>query len=165
MNGVDPSVGMLAHIRHAEGWLRRARADYLRGNGPQVLLRLLLAEAEIRRARESAVGTAAAPPRRSPASLWTILGTVALAGALLVVYTVIRPPVPSPAARVSAASHTIPIGGRGGVLRFESGQVLPFVGVPAGIRPGGWTGPGNAVGIDANPLLTNDEGPTPVTFH
>jgi hypothetical protein len=163
MNGVDTSCGMLAHIRHAEGWLRRARADYVRGNGPQVLLRLLLAEAEIRRARESGAATAAVPLRCSPASRWTILGTVALASALLV-YTVARPPAPSPTAKVSAASHTLPMVGRGGVLRFESGQVLPFVGVPAGIRPSSRTGPGNALGIDADPLLNNDDSPTLVTF-
>jgi hypothetical protein len=163
MTGVDPSLGMLAHIRNAEGWLRKARADYVRGNGPRVLLRLLLAEAEIRRARESAAATAAVPVRRSPAPLWTILGTFALAGALLAVY-VIRPPVPSPAAKVSAASHSLPVDGRGGVLRFESGQVLPFVGVPAGSRPGGRTTVGNAVEIDVDPLLNNDDGPTLVKF-
>ena len=101
--------------------------------------------------------------RWSPAPLWTILGTVALASALLV-YTVVKPPVTSPAVKVSAASHTLPLVGRGGVLRFESGQVLPFVGVPAGIRPSSWTGPGNALGIDADPLLNNDDSPTLVTF-
>jgi hypothetical protein len=163
MNGAVPSCGMLAHISHAEGWLRRARADYMRGNGPRALLRLLLAEAEIRRARESAAATAAVPPRHSPAPRWAILGTVALASAFLV-YAAVRPPVPSPAAKASATSRTLPIVGRGGVLRFESGQVLPFVGVPAGIRPSSRTGPGNALGIDAGPLLNNDDGPTLVTF-
>jgi hypothetical protein len=53
---------LLRRIRHAEGWLRRARTDWRRGNAPAALLRLMLAEAEIRQARED--GAAAASPSR-----------------------------------------------------------------------------------------------------
>lgn len=51
--GSDP---LLRHIRHAEEWLRRARADWRRGNAPAAMLRLMLAEAEIRHARETGAG-------------------------------------------------------------------------------------------------------------
>ena len=56
--------GMLAHIRHAERWLSRARLDCGRGEARQAVLRLLLAEAEIRRARESGAGETACPSVR-----------------------------------------------------------------------------------------------------
>src|SRR5579859_829066 len=54
---------LLRHIRHAEEWLGRARGDWRRGNAPAALLRLMLAEAEIRHARETgtAVARSAAP--------------------------------------------------------------------------------------------------------
>lgn len=54
---------LLRHIRHAEEWLGRARGDWRRGNAPGALLRLMLAEAEIRHARETgtAVAGSAAP--------------------------------------------------------------------------------------------------------
>ncbi len=44
---------LLRHIRHAEDWLRRARHDWRGGNAPAAMLRLMLAEAEIRHARET----------------------------------------------------------------------------------------------------------------
>jgi hypothetical protein len=52
---------LLRHICHAEGWLRRARLDWRRGNAPAAMLRLMLAEAEIRHARET--GPALTGPR------------------------------------------------------------------------------------------------------
>jgi hypothetical protein len=60
MAGPDP---LLRHIRHAEEWLGRARRDWRRGNAPAAMLRLMLAEAEIRQARETgtAVARSAAP--------------------------------------------------------------------------------------------------------
>jgi hypothetical protein len=60
MTGADP---LLRHIRHAEDWLRRARHDWRRGNAPAARLRLMLAEAEIRHARESGAGGIAEPAR------------------------------------------------------------------------------------------------------
>jgi len=50
------SDALLRHIRHADDWLRRARADWKRGNASGALLRLMLAEAEIRQAREDGAG-------------------------------------------------------------------------------------------------------------
>ena len=50
MAGSDP---LLRHIRHAEDWLRCARTDWRSGNAPAAMLRLMLAEAEIRHARET----------------------------------------------------------------------------------------------------------------
>ena len=55
MNGGAGPSGIVEHIRHAEAWLRQARGDCARGDVRRVVLRLLLAEAEIRRARESGV--------------------------------------------------------------------------------------------------------------
>jgi len=164
VSGVDAPRGILAHIRHAEGWLRRARADYERGDGRQVLLRLLLAEAEIRRARESGVAVVAIPRRRSAVPAWAILGAVAAAVALMAVYVMVRPPASSP---IANAPGVLPAAqsaeGRGGVLKFESGQVLPFVGIPPQVRPSGRAGPGEVVGADGDSLLDRD-GPTLVTF-
>ncbi len=161
---MDAPCGILAHIRHAEGWLRKARADYERGDGRQALLRLLLAEAEIRRARESGVATAAIPRRHSAVPAWAVLGTVVAAVALMAAYAMVRPPASGPIANAPGVLPAAPSAeGRGGVLRFESGQVLPFVGIPAQVRPSGRTGPGGVVGVDGDPLLDSD-GPTLVTF-
>src|SRR5579864_7114992 len=62
MVGPDP---LLRHIRHAEEWLGRARRDWRRGNAPAAMLRLMLAEAEIRHARETGAGTAVWRPASS----------------------------------------------------------------------------------------------------
>jgi hypothetical protein len=162
---VDTSSRILAHIRHAEEWLRKARADYARGDGRQVLLRLLLAEAEIRRARESGAVAAGVARRRAAAPGWAILGALAAAGVILAGYALARPPVSGPVATAPAILRAAPVGAvRDGVLRFESGQVLPFVGVPAGTRPGGPTDPGNVEGVLGDPLLNSHDGPALVTF-
>lgn len=50
---------LLRHIRHAEDWLARARLDWRRGNAPAAMLRLMLAEAEIRHARETGAASPA----------------------------------------------------------------------------------------------------------
>ncbi len=165
MSSVAASGGLLAHIRHAERWLRRARTDYERGDAPQAVLRLLLAEAEIRRARESGAATATVPRRRFLVPSWVILGTVAAAAVILAGYALTRP-VPGPAATVPSVIRAAPAGERldGRVLRFESGQVLPFVGFPAGVRPNGRMGSEGIGGIDGDPLLNGADGPVPVTF-
>ena len=166
MSGLDTSCRILAHIRHAEEWLRKARADYARGDGRRVLLRLLLAEAEIRRARESGAVTAEVPRRRAAAPAWAILGVLAAVGVILAGFAFARPPVSGPVVTAPAGLQAAPVAaGRNGVLRFESGQVLPFVGVPAGTRPGGPTGPGSVEGVLGDPLLNSNDGPALVTFH
>jgi hypothetical protein len=162
---VDTSSRILAHIRHAEEWLRKARADYARGDGRQVLLRLLLAEAEIRRARESGAVTAEVPRRRAAAPGWAILGALAAAAVILAGYAFARPPVSGPVATAPPLFRAAPVtAGRDGVLRFDSGQVLPFVGVPAGTRPGSQTGPGSVEGVLGDPLFNSNDGPALVTF-
>ncbi|HET9001139.1 MAG TPA: hypothetical protein VFP86_15990 [bacterium] len=162
---MDTSSRILAHIRHAEEWLRKARADYARGDGRQVLLRLLLAEAEIRRARESGGVTAGIPRRRAAAPGWAILGALAAAGVVMAGYALVKPPAFGPVATSPTVVRAVPVAaGHNGVLRFESGQVLPFVGVPAGIRPGGPTGPGSVEGVLGDPQLNSIDGPALVTF-
>ncbi|HEV2281575.1 MAG TPA: hypothetical protein VGX75_04190 [bacterium] len=84
MAGPDP---LLRHIRHAEEWLGRARRDWRRGNAPAAMLRLMLAEAEIRHARETG-GRAASPPEggqvdRSRRAGWPRAAAVIAAAAIL----------------------------------------------------------------------------------
>ena len=154
--GAEPS-GILEHIRHAEAWLRRARGDCARGNVRQVVLRLLLAEAEIRRARESGavMGVPASSAVRhggliqslSHGPLLASIGVrrparvvwaaVAAAGLLVAAASALLRPLGSlPQAGTPGAGQAVVAadGGRGG-LRFESGNFLPFVGFPAGARP------------------------------
>jgi hypothetical protein len=54
---------MMRHIRYAEQWLRWARADYRRGEVRGAILRLMVAEAEIRHARAAGMSTTPEPPR------------------------------------------------------------------------------------------------------
>ncbi len=164
MSGASIADAVLAHIGYAERWLRRARADYERGDLRQVVLRLLLAEAEIRRARESGAAIADLPPRRAAHVPWAILGTVAAAGLILAGYVVIRPYVASPVAQAPGLARA----GHGAdrlnaVVRFDTGQVLPFIGVPG--RPSGTTTAQGALGAEMDRLLTiGDDGPALVTF-
>jgi len=169
VSSVATSGGILAHIRHAERWLRKARADCQRGDVPQAVLRLLLAEAEIRRAREWGATADEAPRRRARTPSWAVVSTVVAAGVIAAAYAVFvltRPLVPGPVADAPSIVWAVPVGQRldGAVLRFESGQVLPFVGVPAGVRPSGRTGLDGTGGFDGDPLLNGADGPTPVTF-
>ena len=170
---MDVPSGILEHIRHAEGWLRRARADCARGDARQVVLRLLLAEAEIRRARESGTSAAApALPARRPRSVWMGVGAAVAAGLLVLAgYAMVRPLVSTPTASAPQLVHAIPAaqGGRG-ILRFESGGVLPLVGFPGAPQdrttvPGSFAGVNDLRGGDPLdlPLRIGDDGPVPVT--
>ena len=136
----EPS-GILEHIRHAEAWLRQARRDLARGDVRQVVLRLLLAEAEIRRARES--GDSAGAPVSSGGGIQSvgrrvkvIWAAVAAAGLLVAAASVLLRPLGSvPQAGTPAVGRAVAASdGGGGRLRFESGGILPFVGVTAGAR-------------------------------
>jgi hypothetical protein len=163
---VATSGGVLAHIRHAEQWLRRARTDYVRGDACQAVLRLLLAEAEIRRARESGAATAAVPRARFIVPSWAVLGAAVAAGIILAVHALTRPLLPGPSATVPSVIRAAPAGERldGRVLRFESGQILPFVGLPAGGRPIMWPGSEGIVAADGDSLRLDVDGPAPVTL-
>jgi len=160
--------GMLAHIRHAERWLSRARSDCGRGEARQAVLRLLLAEAEIRRARESGVAEDGCPSARPGRSSWTILGAVAAAGVVLVAYALAGPFATSRTAtapRVAPAAQLAPLhgGSPSSIVRFDSGRVLPLVGFPAEARPERSTVPGFVWSSD-DPLLGGDGNPELVTF-
>ena len=101
--GAEPS-GILEHIRHAEAWLRQARGACARGDVRQVVLRLLLAEAEIRRARESGawmdVPVSCGVRRGRPAR---VVWAVVAAGLLVVAASaLLRPPGPVPSAAQTA---------------------------------------------------------------
>lgn len=129
--------GILRHIRHAEEWLRWARGDCRRGDVRSAVLRLLLAEAEIRHAREAGMSTVPRPAgsgrlRRVPA---VALGAAAALVIVAAGYAVLRPgPLPAPVADSGSAPATVP--GRAGVrvaaaaegplgiVRLESGRLL-----------------------------------------
>jgi hypothetical protein len=57
----------LCSIGYAEDWLRRARHDWRSGNAPAAVRRLMLAEAEIHHARETAAASGLALIRRGAA--------------------------------------------------------------------------------------------------
>lgn len=151
--------GMLAHIRHAERWLRRARSDCGRGEARQAVLRLLLAEAEIRRARES--GVEPPPSTRPRRSAWMVLGAVTAVGVIVAAYAIAGPFAAGPTApRVLAPVAQRP----NSIVRFQSGRVLALVGFPAEARSNGSTLPG-VVWSSEDPLLSGDGSPELVTFH
>ena len=152
-------------IRHAEAWLRRARVDCRRGDTDRALLRLLLAEAEIRRARESGGSAVAAggPIRRAPGG-WAILGAAAVAALLLIVrFVVVYPMGSGPTdAKTHLRQATSVARVPEGIVQFESAKVLPFVGVLGGVPDRGsessasW---GNPPGLEPVDLLrTGDDG-------
>lgn len=177
MSGRSVADVVLAHIGHAERWLRRARADYERGDLHQVVLRLLLAEAEIRRARESGAAIAELPPRRESGApiaeglarrrahvSWAVLGAVVAAGLILAGYTLIRPAAPGPVAQAPGFVRAGQVRDRlSGIVRFDTGQVLEFVGFPG--RAGGTAAAQGAPVMDVDRLITiSDDGPALVTF-
>ena len=166
MRGASASGGIIARIRHAERWLRRARSDCERGDSRRAVLRLLLAEAEIRRARESDAVIVESVPRRSPPA-WVVVGAIAAVAMVLIVHALTRPPVPGPAAAAPGPVSAVPARqDQGeGVLRFESGRVLPFVGFPVGAQPAWRAGPANGLGGEGDPLLNGADGPAFVTLH
>jgi hypothetical protein len=158
MSGRAIADTVVAHIGHAERWLRRARTDYERGDLRQVVLRLLLAEAEIRRARESGTAIAELPPRRTGQVSWAVLGAAAAAALILAWYALTQlaagPVAPDQILGGHARSRL------NSIVRFDSGQVLPFVEVP--VRPSDT--PAGSTGVDLDRLVTfSDEGPVLVT--
>jgi len=156
--------GMLAHIRHAEEWLRRARSACGRGEARQAVLRLLLAEAEIRRARESGEeGGGVLVGARPARSWWAVLGAIAAAGVVIAAYALAQPPAPGPIASRGVVRATPAAAGSTSILRFESGQVLPIVGFPTETRPDGSTAPGLAWSSE-DQGLGGDDGSRAVTL-
>jgi hypothetical protein len=122
-------------IRHAEAWLRRARLDCRRGEIDRALLRLLLAEAEIRRARESGKSAAAAGGRMRRMPGWAVLGAAVVTALLLVLgYVLVQPIGSGPTAATPHVRQATSVArAPEGILQFESGKVLPFVALPGGV--------------------------------
>ncbi len=143
--GADP---LLRHIRHAEDWLGRARLDWRRGNAPAAMLRLMLAEAEIRHARET--GGAAAPAADSmdaiaskPAArrgiTWPKAAAAIAAAAVLAAglgYASMRPEQQGALAERAGSGAGLRGGFSRTILRLDSGQFLmPEREQTAGIGP------------------------------
>jgi hypothetical protein len=123
---------LLRHIRHAEEWLRCARGDYRRGDRRAALLRLLLAEAEIHHARESAAGVHAEPaarPRRGRLPAAIVAAAAALVLASIWYQAVVRTGTmsESPARGfASAATGDVSVE-MGGPVRLDTGGLLNTV--------------------------------------
>jgi hypothetical protein len=139
---------MLHHIRHAEEWLRSARGDCRRGDVRSALLRLLLAEAEIRHAREADPPLPVRPSGGLRTSgLFASLGAAAAVAVAAAVwyaafFAQLAHPVPSVARRVgapAAQSAQEPLG----VVQLESGRFLTLVPPPqdGGAPSSGWETP------------------------
>jgi hypothetical protein len=77
-------------IRHAEQWLRWARSDCRRGEPRSAVLRLLLAEAEIRRAREDGMDVPEAPVRPTRRIRPAVAGVAAALVIAAAGYAVVR---------------------------------------------------------------------------
>ncbi len=130
----DPG-GVARHIQHAEEWLRWARSDYRRGDPRAAVLRLLLAEAEIRHARETGMRLAASPcaswrPRRRGMAVVGAAVALVLAAAA---YTTLRSGGRSGTAAVVPSS----------AVQLETGRFLTLVPALAGAdqdQPGGVAG-------------------------
>jgi len=118
-----PDDALLRHLRHAEEWLGRARRDYRRGDPRSAVLRLMLAEAEVRRARE--IGTRSAATQSAPrawrgaAALAAGAGVVAAAACAAFLAGVRLAPAGPPAARVGPPA-SIPYD----VIRLDAGGLL-----------------------------------------
>jgi hypothetical protein len=122
----DPD-GVVRHIQHAEEWLRWARSDHRRGDLRAVVLRLLLAEAEIRHAREVGIHLVASPhPRHRPRRRLAALGAAVAFVLATATYTALRPedrhrPAPvGPSAHGWATEPPAPAG----AVRLQAGRLL-----------------------------------------
>ena len=155
---------LLRHIRHAEDWLRRARHDWRSGNAPAAVLRLMLAEAEIRHARETAAEGVA--QRRSAAVSvvatgrrggWSRAAAVIAAAAVLAAglgYASMRTGVPRGGALAvrdgGGTTQTIVQLDSGQFLMPDRGQAIaggpggPGLAAPRLRAVGGRDGPGSA---------------------
>ena len=157
---------LLRHIRHAEDWLRRARHDWRSGNAPAAVLRLMLAEAEIRHARET--GAEGVAQRRSAATSmfatggragWSRAAAVVAAAAVLAAglgYASMRTGLPRGGALAVRDGAAGPGGGgtTQTIVQLDSGQFLmPDRGQTVAGGPGG---PGLAV---PRPRAVGGDGP------
>jgi len=142
---------LLRHLRHAEEWLRWARSDYRRGDLRGAVLRLLLAEAEVRHAREAGSlrieETPARPVRRMR------LATVGAFSAAAVLAVAAYGAFLSGAgtSRVAAfpvvpASHVAPVGNESsGVVRLDTGDFLTLMSSDPQASSGATVGAGSGL--------------------
>lgn len=158
------------HIRHAEDWLRWARRDHRRGNFRGVVLRLLLAEAEIRHAREAADRPDETPGLRRPAPARIRPLVAGTAGAALIVcalgvYAAIRPGGPlgsTGAAPVPAAVRAVPASG-GPDVRTAPSDLVKFAPGVLRLAPGALERVGGAGGLSPAGGRTGDRRPPAAT--
>jgi len=129
----DPD-GIVRQIRRAEAWLRWARNDCRRGDIRSAVLRLLLAEAEIRHAREAGTSDAAGPA--APGRSWRLpLAMLGAAAALVIVvaaFAVVRSEFSRPVAGWQAARptrlHAAPSAQEPlGVVQLDTGRLLTMI--------------------------------------
>jgi hypothetical protein len=124
--------GVLRHLRHAEEWLRWARSDYRKGDLRGTVLRLLLAEAEVRHAREAGSQRLedgpARPTRRVNLVAAGALGAAALAVAAYAVFVSGGRATNAAALPVAPSAHVAPAGdGSWGVVRLDTGDLLTLM--------------------------------------
>ncbi|HLW47123.1 MAG TPA: hypothetical protein VKW09_05085 [bacterium] len=121
---------LLCRIGYAEEWLRRARHDWLKGDGPAAVRRLMLAEAEIRHARESHAARAGGPAGRPhPAGQWRLVAGLAAAAMVAagLGYASMWTATPPPGAGAARGGMEEPL--RGGafgrtIVQLDTGRFL-----------------------------------------
>lgn len=160
----DPD-GVVRHIQHAEEWLRWARSDHRRGDLRAVVLRLLLAEAEIRHAREVGVHLVAGPHphHRSRRRLAAVGAAVALVLAAAT-YTVLRPESrhgPSPVGPSAHGWATEPPAPAGAV-QLQAGRLLRLGPVFSDAEPGSPGGPPGTSDFRLLPIHGGNAGALPL---
>jgi hypothetical protein len=114
-------------IHYAEDWLRRARRDWGSGNAPAAVRRLMLAEAEIRHARET-VAALDVPARRNGRGVgWRVAAGLAAAAVLAagVGYASMRAGTPSLEVAAVPGADGRPRRGSGRtIVQLETGRYL-----------------------------------------
>lgn len=156
---------VLRRIRHAEEWLRWARSDCLRGDLRGMVLRLMLAEAEIRHVRETGIreavraGAWVRSAHRRMALVGAAVGLAAVTVALSAVYVGVRRQGGGQAAVESPAGAfrgPAPLGPS--AVRLDTGGFLTLVQTAGGAGQEG--APSDLARMTASDLLGSDaEGP------
>ncbi|HLJ60956.1 MAG TPA: hypothetical protein VKZ50_14625 [bacterium] len=141
---------LLHHLRHAEEWLRWARSDYRRGDFRGAVLRLLLAEAEVRHAREAGSQpieeTSARPFRRTRLVTVGALGAAVLLAAACGAFLSGAATPRAAAFPVAHAAHMAPLGNESwGVVRLDTGDFLTLMSSGPQASPGPTTGVGSGL--------------------
>ncbi|HYM70573.1 MAG TPA: hypothetical protein VEZ44_13335 [bacterium] len=142
---------LLRHLRHAEEWLRWARSDYRKGDLRGAVLRLLLAEAEVRHAREAGSlrieETPARPFRRTRLATMGAFGAAAVLAVAAYGAFLSGSAAPHAAAfPVVPAAHIAPVSNESwGVVRLDTGDFLTLMSSGPQASPGTTTGAGSGL--------------------